>query len=243
MDAEAGGAADLQTDVMRFMAILALCLVAIFALVQSIPLAPKIPQPDLPAPPAATEIVPTPAVEVPQPKPQRVASEPRPQLDRPTDFSHRPQPESIPAPAPPPVARTEAAPVPAPPEPALSVPDSPPQDGFTLRFESDGALNRLVARGDVALYAIGSDRALRMNIAGGDIAFWDASPPSQYHEMDETTVPDKAITALRRSGAPGVFSWGVTLPPAMATRLRQLLSEQSGGALIISAAGKLRLEQ
>ena len=32
MDAEAGGAADLQTDVMRFMAILSLCLVAIFAL-------------------------------------------------------------------------------------------------------------------------------------------------------------------------------------------------------------------
>ena len=32
-DADVGGAADLQTDVMRFMAILALCLVAIFALV------------------------------------------------------------------------------------------------------------------------------------------------------------------------------------------------------------------
>ncbi len=30
MDSEAGGVADLQTDVMRFMAILALCLVAIF---------------------------------------------------------------------------------------------------------------------------------------------------------------------------------------------------------------------
>ena len=37
MDADAGGAADLQTDVMRFMAILAFCLVAIFALVQAIP--------------------------------------------------------------------------------------------------------------------------------------------------------------------------------------------------------------
>ena len=38
-DSDAGGAADLQTDVMRFMAIISLCLVAIFALVQSIPLA------------------------------------------------------------------------------------------------------------------------------------------------------------------------------------------------------------
>src|SRR5210317_40208 len=39
-DLDAGGAADLQTDIMRFMAILSLCLVAIFALVQSIPLTP-----------------------------------------------------------------------------------------------------------------------------------------------------------------------------------------------------------
>ena len=36
-DTDAGGAADLQTDIMRFMAILALCLMAIFALVQSLP--------------------------------------------------------------------------------------------------------------------------------------------------------------------------------------------------------------
>ncbi len=44
-DADAGGAGDLQTDIMRFMAILALCLVAIFALVQSIPLIPEPVQP------------------------------------------------------------------------------------------------------------------------------------------------------------------------------------------------------
>ena len=47
MDAEAGGIADLQTDVMRFIAILALCLVAIFALVQSIPLMPTVIEPSL----------------------------------------------------------------------------------------------------------------------------------------------------------------------------------------------------
>ena len=45
-DTDVGGAADLQTDVMRFMAILALCLVAIFALVQSIPLTPAEPLPE-----------------------------------------------------------------------------------------------------------------------------------------------------------------------------------------------------
>ncbi len=38
---EAGGMEDLQTDVMRFMAILAFCLVAIFALVRSMPMVPE----------------------------------------------------------------------------------------------------------------------------------------------------------------------------------------------------------
>ena len=48
-DTDAGGAADLQTDIMRFMAILSMCLLAIFALVQSIPLAPVEPvEPPLP---------------------------------------------------------------------------------------------------------------------------------------------------------------------------------------------------
>ena len=55
MDAEAGGAAELQTDVMRFMAIISMCLVAIFAIVQSIPLAPAV----NPVPPTAS----APAVE------------------------------------------------------------------------------------------------------------------------------------------------------------------------------------
>jgi hypothetical protein len=55
-DMDIGGAADLQTDIMRFMAILSLCLVAIFALVQSIPLTPAEPAPPEP-PPAPTATV------------------------------------------------------------------------------------------------------------------------------------------------------------------------------------------
>ena len=43
LDADAGGTADLQTDVMRFMAIISMCLVAIFALVQSIPVESPMP--------------------------------------------------------------------------------------------------------------------------------------------------------------------------------------------------------
>ena len=228
MDTDAGGAADLQTDVMRFMAILALCLVAIFALVQSIPLAPEDSEPLPDEVDAATPPVPQP-VAAAKPQDRVEAAEPKPVAD-PT-FEHRPQP--------PPPARPS-------PEAALPVSDVPAaQEGFTLRFENDSALTRLVARDEVGLYAIAADQALRMNINRGDMSFWPASLPQQYHEMDQSTVPDNVVRALRRSGKlmSDSLKWGVTLPANMSESLRQILAEHAGGALIIANSGELRLEQ
>ena len=90
MDAEAGGAADLQTDVMRFMAILSLCLVAIFALVQSIPLAPSVQKP------APVEH----AADPPKPEPRNTAQverAPQPEVlaERQITLT-RPQPRKLP---------------------------------------------------------------------------------------------------------------------------------------------------
>ncbi|MEJ2129483.1 MAG: hypothetical protein P8X81_11630 [Woeseiaceae bacterium] len=82
-DGESGGVADLQTDVMRFMAILAICLVAIFALVQSIPLDAQ--PPDV-----------QPAEAIPEPAPQMPVE---------------PVPESPPAPIEEPAPSTESQPV------------------------------------------------------------------------------------------------------------------------------------
>ena len=92
VDGDAGGAADLQTDIMRFMAILALCLVAIFALVQSIPMAPQRAEPEtVPTTPQPIEqtvvVAPSDPVTVPEPAPSepqqvvltRPKRQPRPQ--------------------------------------------------------------------------------------------------------------------------------------------------------------------
>ncbi len=228
MDAEAGGAADLQTDVMRFMAILALCLVAIFALVQSIPLAPESSEP-------ATEKI---EEAVPPVQQAVVTREQRhtPDVAEPEPaFEHRPVP-----PAPTRESRTAAAPASEP-----AAPPQAPQEGFTLRFETDSALTKLVSRDEVGLYAIAADQALRMNINRGDITFWSASLPQQYHEMDETTVPDNVVRALRRSGKQVTdnLKWGVTLPAHMSGKLRRILTEHASGALVIASNGELRLEQ
>ena len=235
-DADAGGVADLQTDVMRFMAILALCLVAIFALVQSIPLAPK--PIDLPEP----------AVE-PEPAPQRVPEptpEPEPLPERIPEPMSEPVPEPLPSPR---VERPTEPVAEAPrPEPAPAEPPPAPQhetEGFTLRFESDLALTRLVARNEVGLYAISSEKTSRMSINRGRMSFWPASQPNQFHEMDVQTVPGDVVAAYRRSGSfnATTIKWAVTIPSSMSQQLNEYLREASGGALIIGANGELRLER
>lgn len=253
MDMDAGGAADLQTDVMRFMAIISLCLVAIFALVQSLPTpvsppesAAK-PQPEpivvqtkepervrQPVPrrePPATK--PPPVEPVQKPVPKLAALPPAPVYEAP---AKKPDPPVKPSPlasAPPPV------PVQAPAAPAAK---TPARKGFSLRFESDLALTRLVARNEIGLYALQPGKAQRMSVNRGAVSFWPAGSPGQIHEMDESTVPDTIVAALRRSGGGGSLRWGVTLPAGMSRDLNRYLNEYEGGELIIGANGDLRLE-
>jgi len=254
MDAEAGGIADLQTDVMRFIAILALCLVAIFALVQSLPLMPTVikppavqaPQADLSQTAAPEPVIAEPKIIEQEPPP--VAEEEKPLIIT------RPAPQRIPferapleiieATIPTQVVET-SVPDEERLEPAVSEPPTPAtSQGFTLRFETDLALTRLVARNEVGLYAIAPEKSLRMNVNRGALSFWAASVPNQFHEMDEATVPNDVLSALRRAGSvkASEVKWGVTLPPNMRQQLDGFLSEYDGGALVIGGDGSLRLE-
>lgn len=261
MDADAGGVADLQTDVMRFMAILALCLVAIFAIVQSIPLMPTLidaptveaetPQPDLSqtaiTPPVTTHPAPAES-EIIEQEPPPLATEEKPLVitrpaPRRVPFERMPQKiieettvtQSAKASVPNEQLLEPASP--EPPQPATS-------QGFTLRFETDLALTRLVARNEVGLYAIAPEKSLRMNVNRGQLGFWAASVPKQFHEMDETTVPDDVLRALRRAGSvkSSDVKWGVTLPSNMRQQLDGFLSQHNGGSLVIGGDGSLRLE-
>lgn len=265
IDGDSGGAADLQTDIMRFMAILALCLVAIFALVQSLPMAPQTNSVDVPdpAPPAPTVQNNAPAAQ-PVAKPQ---SENAPQavtteaaqalvLTRPTwtpKYTPAPRPAQA-AVQPPTSAAAETPTDMTPPAPVTttrqeSLPERTPspavdeQEGFTLRFESDLALTRLVASGQVGFYAIDEGRAQRMSVHNSRISFWAASTPNEFHEMETTTVPQPVVDALRRSGGDAsAVSFGVTLPAKLQSQLAQLMSDHRGGALVIGANGNLQLE-
>ena len=246
-DMDAGGAADLQTDIMRFMAILSLCLVAIFALVQSIPLQPvETPETVEVAPPAASaaprnEQAPPESARPVQPR----AAEQALTLTRPK-WVPKYAPESVKVSEPPPATVPQAA-------ASASIQDAPPTEpppvieseteGFTLRFESDAALTRLVAGNKIGLYAVGASRAQRMTVRERRISFWDASIPNSFHEMETATVPAAVIDALARSGTSASdVSWGVTLPARLKASLDELMLEHRGGKLIIVATGDIRWE-
>ena len=269
IDGDSGGAADLQTDIMRFMAILSLCLVAIFALVQSIPLAAEIPPPATePASPPLAMVAEPVAVETPPAvvdeavdtaetiaRPLAAA----PLTDEPVVLA-RPKwvstfkprepraastsPPTEPAPAKVPEQTAAMTQVSAPVSETIAEP-SPAREtqGFTLRFESDLALTRLVAAGQVGFYAIDSDRAQRMSVSNSRISFWDASTPNSFHEMEARTVPSAVVKALERTGADSAsVDWGVTLPGRLSSQLSTLMQQHSGGALVINADGDLVLE-
>lgn len=238
IDGDVGGAADLQTDIMRFMAILALCLVAIFALVQSIPLAPQPPATPTAAGPASAPPEPTAA------EPPPFATTPQPPPAEPPVAARLTRAAKIPA-----VTRTAdapaltQAPAAAPERTAAPQPTPPDETGFTLRFASDLALTRLVASGQVGFYAIDSGRARRMSVSESRISFWDASTPNAIHQMEASTVPRPVVDALSRTGADATnVDWGVTLPGRLQGKLWALMSEHAGGTLIIGVDGSLTRE-
>ena len=241
-DVDAGGAADLQTDVMRFMAILSLCLVAIFALVQSLPTTP------MSSPPAAaaqSEDRPTPEAPAAVTEPIEPAPEPSVPVRQPlppAPVYAEPKADDAPQTPVAPASNLAPAPQPAPPAPATPAAPAAPKTGFVLRFASDRALLELAEQGSVALYAITETTTHRLNLNTGAASFWPAATPRQFHQMHKDTVPQKVQRALRQAHAGRAVTWGVTLPASLSNEVARYLREHAGGTLIIGENGKLRME-
>ncbi len=117
--------------------------------------------------------------------------------------------------------------------------------GFTLRFASSEALERLVAAGAVSLYAMAGKQAWRLSLADGSRVFAPVAFPGWFHEMTPATVPVDYAQSLRQSvrqplAAPLV--WGVQLPAATRQGIASLTRDVPGGDLVIGADGRVNLE-
>jgi hypothetical protein len=215
---------ELQADVMRFVAILALCLVAISTLVE---------QSRQPAEPTAVA-------------PIAVAKQSVAPLNDPAEPAVTPSSEQIrepadshvtPAPAPE-AAATRPAVVQQRIEPVERVQPEPSEQGLLLRFASDAALLRMVSRGDAAVFVVTAAGASRLDLRRG-VDFVVSSAPESFYKMAPQTIP-----ALLRASYPGPDDafWGVTLPGNTVTALGEHVAQGGGGVLVIDASGGVTRE-
>jgi len=270
----------LQTDVMRFMAIIGLCLMAVFALVQSIPEREAV----KPVQPSRVAVV-RPALQqenLQQIRQRMLQKKRAQQLQAELDalksekdqtqqilavaqqryeqvtgqiqqarearerreikvIRHSPQQADKPASEkPPPVP--EASPA------AKPVPD---KQGFTLRFASAAALDRLITAGSVSLYGMDGQQAWRLSMEAGRPTVARASLPGWFHEMSAATVPAHYIRSLDNAAdGPGQVAivWGVQLPSATKAAItarveQQQMQGEQGGTLVIRDDGQVALEE
>lgn len=134
-------------------------------------------------------------------------------------------------------------------EPQKNLPKSPPppepaRKGFTLRFASDAALEKLISRGNVNFYALAATKAWQLRLSGGRPAFMPVKLPRRIYEMETATVPVDYVTVFHRQVAAfgrHTLTWGVTLPPQMSASINHLIKDREGGDLVIMPDGEVVL--
>ncbi|UCC13979.1 MAG: hypothetical protein JSW21_11540 [Gammaproteobacteria bacterium] len=211
---------ELQADVMRFVAILALCLVAISSLVEHSR------QPVDQSPVPVESVV---ATEAPQAATAQRRAPPEPVVE-PLETRSMPAAEKRSAPMPEvSVARS----------PAVKLDEAQPaEQGLLLRFASDAALLRMVSRGEAAVFVATAAGVRRLDLRRG-VDFVSATAPEAFYRMAPETIP----TLLRASyPGPDDALWGVTLPGRTVAALRDHLAKGGGGVLVIDATGNVTRE-
>ncbi|MDP6377937.1 MAG: hypothetical protein QF515_10730 [Pseudomonadales bacterium] len=214
----------LQTDVMRFMAIIAFCLMAVLALVKAAPYEPT---------PPAPATAPEPEVELPLPDTRASILEVHTQPDTVTEPQVEEPPARIASTVEQPVARVQPTEHPAP-DPAPPEPDVRDEQGLSLRFASDRDFLRLLSKGDMSLFAFDAQRVLTLD---PDYRFVPAEAPHQVYEVLFATIPD---AIKRRAPSDPALSWGVVLPRHTTRIIREYVDEGLTGDLSINRFGEVR---
>lgn len=231
----------LQTDVMRFMAIIAFCLIAILTLVKNVDAPPPVIEP--------VANVPEPVVRERLPLTQDpvgvalaggdsaandsdvgAASAANATAPK-TDHSRlKPLPRKTV------VTRTVRAL--AAPSSDTNSPDNSQDTGLSLRFASEGDFLRLISRGDVTVFAYRDDTVWALS---RDYVFRNSRAPKQIYELEPNTIPRLVSEAfLRNHASPSNFTWGVSLPRRIESQIQSYIQRVGNGVLLIDRFGEVR---
>ncbi|MEM1144725.1 MAG: hypothetical protein AAGI88_19255 [Pseudomonadota bacterium] len=258
----------LQTDIMRFMAIIAICLLAVFSAVGA--LQPQdahqiadVTEPVRDTPAALADVVsargakargePAAQPSVPSRSPQRLKPT-QPSDDRryePFPVPELPIAKDSPSKLSPAVVKQDssataiepsikAAPRHAEAPAAEPSTAAPPREpvGFSLRFESDRAFLQLLYGGAIRLQLKSESRAWHWR----DRTFIAGITEGDFYQLQQQTVP--ALLQARAQIIAGAHpqEWLVSLPVATRNQLDQLMRTHHSGLLQIDARGRVSLQ-
>lgn len=208
----------LQTDTMRFFAVICMCLMIIFSLVKSMPV---------------TRNTASPQINTHEDKIHKVKQEIR-QLENRADHLK----QNIDRDVPPKPVSTKTN---------VTEKKSPKKKaGFSLSFSSDDALFKILRKGKQAvLYMCIKDRYWRLETASSPWTFNPVSFSGRIYYMERQTVPDKVIRASARAvSVPGnrEILWGVSLSQQITRQISTLMKNNKGGNIMIQENGRVDFE-
>jgi len=257
----------LQTDVMRFMAIIGLCLTALFALVQGLPgnreqtvssidsqneierqLADLKDQLDAGNQTLRSTKARLDDVSLENTKLKRLQVTDRMRLTEakvqsvtpPSSTKERPRSDSVNS-----SRRAEIVTLRTPPKSVQALPHAPGKEqGFVLMFASEQALDGLLRRGHIRFVALRESEAWLLSVTETALSYRKHDFPSRFHEMSSGTVPEQYVraffSATGRSAVRDIV-WAVVLPPATEQRVHELMVASQGGVLVIQSNGSVKL--
>jgi len=104
---------------------------------------------------------------------------------------------------------------------------------FTLSFNSDNDLMKLLKSNTVKLYATKNNISLQAKIVQRDVEYVRENLSGRYYPMSADTVPDSLVKKL-----PDKFShaqWNVALPDSMISKIQSLMTKNTSGEIVIKA--------
>lgn len=210
----------LQADVMRFMAIIGFCLVAVFALVRQNGTEP-------PAPARTTALQPAP---VPAPRPIKQPTRPMPKA------TVRAVPKD-----PPPPSTTEEPRLQAEVTPDVTTPSDSNEPVLTLSFTSDRDFLRLLGAGTIELFVIAPGASRQTLKLDSQQRFVSSTAPGRVYELMPETIPAPIVAALvQQQPTAAPMTWGVRLPAQLEQAIARQRDQHREGTLLIDRHARVR---
>lgn len=116
--------------------------------------------------------------------------------------------------------------------------------GFSLRFASDQTILGLLKQKQIGLYIMTGNKSWKLSSLSKGWRIIKAKKPKQYHQMSETTVPSVLRQVVRKQLSIQHRSqviWAVALPKLITDSISQRVKNKQGGDLVIGGDGKVEL--